>query len=119
MGLMIGSRARQPSRGDLWDLGLFIFFLCTRSRLLPEKNDFDYEVMQRQIDEWLAEYWGKPTQQDKYGSYQGKHYISLKKLKALPLEIQNLIVALIDYVNFGFFKSWAEVQQQVEEFLNC
>ena len=51
---MAGSRAKQPGRGDLWDLATFIYWLCTRERLFEEEDDFDYFVMTKQVNAWLT-----------------------------------------------------------------
>ena len=53
-GSIAGSRAKQPGRGDLWDLATFIYWLCTRERLFEEEDDFDYFLMTKQVTAWLT-----------------------------------------------------------------
>ena len=60
---MAGSRAKQPGRGDLWDLATFIYWLCTRERLFEEEDDFDYFVMTKQVTAWM-------NQREKYLNQQ-------------------------------------------------
>ena len=48
-----GSPARQPGRGDLFDLATFIYWMCTRQRLFEEEDDFDYFIMFKQVHNWL------------------------------------------------------------------
>lgn len=37
----------------MFDLACFVFYLCTRERLLPEDDDFNYEKVQAKVDLWL------------------------------------------------------------------
>ena len=53
---MLGSSSQQPDIHDLWDLACFIYFLCTRERLVPSDDDFDNKVMQSLINAWLKQY---------------------------------------------------------------
>lgn len=91
----------------MWDLAIFIFFLCTRERFLPEsQNDFDYDSMKKYIDEWLSEYKGNKKLSSRVAA---NHQKSLNKFRLLPFEVRELIISLIDYENSGMFRNWFEV----------
>lgn len=104
-GLILSPKEAAPGRVDLQDLALFIFYLCTRERLLEEKNDFNEGVVKGQIRQFLDELNSKSQKSLTASSLYGK----VEMFRKLPKELRTLMEIFLDYERQARFESWDRV----------